>query len=107
MTTNTERMTAIEAQLVSRALQDLAFRDRLIADPKAVLAEQGLAIPDGVKSRSCRRRRANTIWCCLLNLEGQHPCQMLSLKPYQVEYLEGVMMNPHSGNYGLIPNGKR
>ncbi|MBD1856118.1 MULTISPECIES: NHLP leader peptide family RiPP precursor [Leptolyngbya] len=43
------RMTEIEAQLVSRAAQDLAFRDRLLANPKTVLAEQGLVIPDDVQ----------------------------------------------------------
>ncbi len=43
------RMSQLEAQLVSQAMQDSAFRDRLLTDPKAVLAEHGLTIPDGVK----------------------------------------------------------
>lgn len=48
-TPSTGRMSDIEAQLVSQAMQDAAFRDRLLANPKAVLAEQGLAIPENVQ----------------------------------------------------------
>ncbi|MCY6490353.1 NHLP leader peptide family RiPP precursor [Leptolyngbya sp. GGD] len=46
---NSGRMSEVETQLISRAIQDAAFRDRLIADPKAVLAEQGLAVSEDVK----------------------------------------------------------
>ncbi|MBD1856124.1 MULTISPECIES: NHLP leader peptide family RiPP precursor [Leptolyngbya] len=46
---NAGRMSEVEAQLISRAIQDAAFRDRLIADPKAILAEQGLAVSEDVK----------------------------------------------------------
>ncbi|WNZ43915.1 NHLP leader peptide family RiPP precursor [Leptolyngbya boryana CZ1] len=46
---NSGRMGEIEAQLMSQAMQDVAFRDRLIADPKAVLAEQGLTISGDVQ----------------------------------------------------------
>lgn len=39
----------LEAQLLTKAIQDAAFRERLISDPKAVLSEQGLNIPDDVQ----------------------------------------------------------
>lgn len=43
------RMADIEAQLMNQAMQDPAFRDRLLTNPKAVLSEQGLAIPEDVQ----------------------------------------------------------
>ncbi|MEP0894953.1 MULTISPECIES: NHLP leader peptide family RiPP precursor [Leptolyngbya] len=47
--TPSARMTEIEAQLIHKAMQDMAFRDRLLANPKAVLAEQGLVVPDDIQ----------------------------------------------------------
>ncbi len=44
-------MTADENPLigvVTRALQDDAFRERLVADPAATLAAEGVALPEGV-----------------------------------------------------------
>jgi hypothetical protein len=35
-------------QVVARAWTDEGFKQRLLADPKAALAEQGLAVPAGV-----------------------------------------------------------
>ncbi|WNZ43916.1 NHLP leader peptide family RiPP precursor [Leptolyngbya boryana CZ1] len=46
---NSGRMSEIEAQLISQAMQDAGFRDRLLTNPKTVLAEQGLNIPDTVQ----------------------------------------------------------
>lgn len=46
---STGRMADVEAQLMNQAMQDTAFRDRLLADPRTVLAEQGLAIPEDVQ----------------------------------------------------------
>jgi len=37
------------AQLVARAWRDAAFKARLMANPKAVLHEMGLAVPAGVE----------------------------------------------------------
>jgi Nitrile hydratase, alpha chain len=47
--TVTGRMLGLEAQLITQAVQDSAFRQQLMADPKAVLAEKGLDVPDGVQ----------------------------------------------------------
>jgi hypothetical protein len=38
----------IETQVIAQAVQDPAFRARLLADPKVVLAERGLSIPPEV-----------------------------------------------------------
>lgn len=45
----TGRMPNLEAQLIMEAIQDSAFRQRLVENPKAVLAEQGLNVPDEVQ----------------------------------------------------------
>jgi hypothetical protein len=39
-------------QLVARAWGDQAFKRRLLADPAAVLAEQGIPVPPGVEVRA-------------------------------------------------------
>ena len=39
----------LEAEVVSRAWADESFRAKLEADPASVLAEAGLAVPEGVK----------------------------------------------------------
>jgi Nitrile hydratase, alpha chain len=45
----TGRARELEAQVLAQAVQDPAFRARLLADPKAVFAEMGLNIPPEVK----------------------------------------------------------
>ncbi|MEH2112413.1 NHLP leader peptide family RiPP precursor [Nostoc sp.] len=47
--TATGRMPNLEAQLITQAIQDPAFRQRLLNNPKAVLVEQGLNVPDNVQ----------------------------------------------------------
>jgi hypothetical protein len=42
------RAREIETQVITQAVQDPAFRARLLADPKAVFAEMGLSIPPEV-----------------------------------------------------------
>jgi hypothetical protein len=39
----------IEAQVIAQAVQDPAYRARLLADPRDVFAEMGLSIPPEVK----------------------------------------------------------
>ncbi|WP_256875100.1 NHLP leader peptide family RiPP precursor [Nostoc sp. C052] len=46
---STGRMPNLEAQLITQAIQDPAFWQRLLNNPKAVLAEQGLNVPDDVQ----------------------------------------------------------
>ena len=38
----------LEAQIINRAATDSAFRDRLISEPKTVMTEMGLVVPDDV-----------------------------------------------------------
>ena len=39
------------AQLVAKAWADPAFKARLVQEPAAVLAEQGIAVPEGLRLR--------------------------------------------------------
>jgi hypothetical protein len=43
------RARDLEAQVLAQAVQDPVFRARLLADPKAVLAERGLHIPPEIQ----------------------------------------------------------
>jgi hypothetical protein len=45
----TGRARDLEAQVLAQAVQDPAFRARVMADPKAVFAEMGLNVPPDVK----------------------------------------------------------
>jgi hypothetical protein len=46
-----EQMSKAWGRIVARALQDVDFKRRLLADPAAVLKKQGVAIPPGVQVR--------------------------------------------------------
>jgi len=39
---------AVRARMIARAWRDPAFKKKLAADPKAVLVEAGITLPDGV-----------------------------------------------------------
>jgi hypothetical protein len=39
------------SRVVARALEDEAFKERLVADPAATLAEAGVEVPEGVTVR--------------------------------------------------------
>ena len=45
----TGRARDLEAQVLAQAVQDPAFRARLLAEPKAVFAERGLSIPPEIQ----------------------------------------------------------
>ena len=45
----TGRARELEAQVLAQAVQDPAFRARLLAEPKAVFAERGLSIPPEIQ----------------------------------------------------------
>ena len=47
-----QRRNEMQAQLVERASRDQAFRQELLADPRAVIEREfGLAVPEGVQVR--------------------------------------------------------
>lgn len=62
------RMSQIERQIIAQALIDPAFRDRLMADPKAVMAEKGLDIPADVQINVVKET-PNTYYLVLPALE--------------------------------------
>jgi hypothetical protein len=45
----TGRVRDLEAQVIAQAVQDPAFRARLLAEPKAVFADRGLSIPPEIQ----------------------------------------------------------
>ncbi len=49
MNPQSQRMPNLEVQLMKEAQADSAFAARLASEPKAVLAEKGVAIPDEIK----------------------------------------------------------
>ena len=55
METNQEQLTAYAkqyGQVVARAWADDAFKQRLLAEPAAVLQAEGIAVPQGVEIRA-------------------------------------------------------
>lgn len=62
------RMSQIERQVIAQALIDPAFRDRLMADPKAVMAEKGLEIPADIQINVVKET-SNTYYLVLPALE--------------------------------------
>ena len=62
------RMSQIERQVIAQALVDPAFRDRLMADPKAVMAEKGLEIPADIQINVVKET-PNTFYLVLPALE--------------------------------------
>ena len=62
------RMSQIERQVIAQALVDPAFRDRLMADPKAVMAEKGLEIPTDIQINVVKET-PNTYYLVLPSLD--------------------------------------
>lgn len=62
------RMSQIERQVIAQALIDPTFRDRLMADPKAVMAEKGLEIPADIQINVVKET-SNTYYLVLPALE--------------------------------------
>jgi len=48
---NPEEKTKKMQQIIARAVDDAAFKQRLMADPAAVLNEEGLEVPAGLEVR--------------------------------------------------------
>ncbi|MEJ2116725.1 MAG: NHLP leader peptide family RiPP precursor [Alphaproteobacteria bacterium] len=45
---NDSDMKASFAKVIAKSWNDPAFKERLMSDPKAVLAESGVSVPEGV-----------------------------------------------------------
>jgi hypothetical protein len=71
------RARELEAQVITQAVQDPAFRARLLAEPKAVFAERGLSIPPDVKIRAVQET-AEQYYLVLPALAGRRTGTSLS-----------------------------
>jgi hypothetical protein len=80
-----------EAQVIARAVQDPAYRARLLADPRAVFAELGLSVPPEVKIEAVEET-AGQYYLVLPALEraGRHAGAALS--DAELEHVAGGAM---------------
>lgn len=82
------RITDVEAQIINQAMQDSVFRDRLLTNPKAVLSEQGLAIPEDVQIQVLQET-ANQYYLILPSMSGTEPASAPSLSEAELEAISG------------------
>jgi hypothetical protein len=78
----------LEAQVIARAVQDPAFRARLLADPRAVVSEMGLSVPPEVQIQAVEET-AGQYYLVLPALErtGRHAGAALS--DVELEHIAG------------------
>jgi hypothetical protein len=77
-----------EAQVIARAMQDPAYRARLLADPRAAFAEMGLSIPPEVKIQAAEET-AGKYYLVLPALERAVRRAGASLSDAQLEAVAG------------------
>jgi hypothetical protein len=82
----TGRARDLEAQVITQAVQDPAFRARLLADPRAVFAALGLNIPPEVKIQTLEET-ANQYYLVLPAAAG--PRAGAGLSDAQLEAVSG------------------
>jgi hypothetical protein len=78
----------LEAQVIAQAVQDPAYRARLLADPRAVFAELGLSIPPEVKIQALEET-AGQYYLVLPALERAGRHAGASLSDAQLEAIAG------------------
>ena len=78
----------LEARVIARAVQDPAFRARLLADPRAAFAELGLNIPPEVKIEAVEET-AGKYYLVLPALERAGRRAGASLSDAQLEAIAG------------------
>jgi hypothetical protein len=78
----------LEAQVIARAVQDPAFRARLLADPRAVFSEMGLSVPPEVKIQAVEET-AGQYYLVLPALERAGRHAGASLSDAQLEAVAG------------------
>jgi hypothetical protein len=82
------RARDLEAQVIARAVQDPAFRARLLAEPRAAFAELGLSIPAEVKIQAVEET-AGQYYLVLPALERAGRHAGASLSDAQLEAIAG------------------
>jgi hypothetical protein len=84
----TGRVRDLEAQVIAQAVQDPAFRVRLLADPKAVFADLGLNIPPGITIQALQET-ADQYYLVLPALERAGRGAGASLSDADLEHVAG------------------
>jgi len=92
----TGRVRDLEAQVIAQAVQDPAFRARLLAEPKAVFAELGLRIPPDVKIQALEET-AEQYYLVLPAAAG--PRAGASLSDAELEHVAGGTCMENSAYY--------
>ena len=82
------RARELEAQVIAQAVQDPAYRARLLADPRAVFAEMGLSIPPEVEIQAVEET-AGQYYLVLPALERAGRHAGASLSDAQLEAVAG------------------
>jgi hypothetical protein len=85
------RARELEAQVLAQAVQDPAFRARLLAEPKAVFAELGLSIPPEVRIQALQET-AEQYYLVLPAAAGRRAGA--SLSDAQLEAVAGGLPDP-------------
>jgi hypothetical protein len=81
----------LEAQVTARAVQDPAFRARVLADPRAVFADMGLSIPSEVKIEAVEDS-AGQYYLVLPALERARRQAGAALSDAELEHVAGGAM---------------
>jgi Nitrile hydratase, alpha chain len=90
----TGRARELEAQVLAQAVQDSAFRARLLADPKAVFTEMGLSIPPEVKIQAVQET-AEQYYLVLPAAAGRRAGP--SLSDAELEHVAGGVATDYAG----------
>jgi hypothetical protein len=88
----------LQAQVIARAVQDPAFRARLLAEPRAAFAELGLSIPPEVKIDAVEET-AGQYYLVLPALERAGRRAGASLSDAQLEAIAGGVCMPDTGAF--------
>jgi hypothetical protein len=89
------RMADLETQLIDQATQDSAFRDRLLTNPKAVLSEQGLTVPDEVQIQVLQET-SSQFYLVLPSFADESGSEAIALSDAELEMVSGGGSNVSS-----------
>jgi hypothetical protein len=101
---STGRARELEAQVLAQAVQDPAFRARLLAEPKAVFADMGLNIPQDGKIQVVQET-AEQYYLVLPALERAGRRAGVSLSDAELNTSPGVLIRSVRGGRAARQGG--